>query len=45
MHGGQFIASVNLVKALGGGWEGLAQPETAEAHQKTQATLSTQLKN
>jgi hypothetical protein len=23
MHGGQFIASVALVKALGGGWEGL----------------------
>lgn len=45
MHGGQFIASVNLVKALGGGWEGLAQPEVAEVNQKSSATLSTQLKN
>jgi NodT family efflux transporter outer membrane factor (OMF) lipoprotein len=26
MHGGQFIASVALVKALGGGWQGFAKP-------------------
>jgi len=26
IRGGQFIANVNLVKALGGGWEGLPQP-------------------
>ena len=29
MHGGQFIASVALVKALGGGWEGFSKPGTA----------------
>ena len=27
MHGGQFIASVALVKALGGGWEGFAKTD------------------
>jgi len=26
IHGGQFIANVNLVKALGGGWEGIKTP-------------------
>ena len=26
MHGGQFIANVALVKALGGGWQGLVEP-------------------
>jgi len=31
MHGGQFIASVALVKALGGGWEGLnTQPQATK---------------
>jgi NodT family efflux transporter outer membrane factor (OMF) lipoprotein len=30
IHGGQFIASVNLVKALGGGWEGLPKPLVPE---------------
>ena len=34
MHGGQFIASVALVKALGGGWQGFAKPE---ARQETSA--------
>ncbi len=26
IHGGQFVANVNLVKALGGGWEGFKTP-------------------
>ena len=26
IHGGQFVANVNLVKALGGGWEGIKTP-------------------
>jgi hypothetical protein len=26
MHGNQFLASVALVKALGGGWEGFKEP-------------------
>jgi outer membrane protein TolC len=30
MHGGQFIASVALVKALGGGWEGLTPSQTPQ---------------
>jgi NodT family efflux transporter outer membrane factor (OMF) lipoprotein len=30
MHGGQFIASVALVKALGGGWQGLAKPDAPQ---------------
>lgn len=30
MHGGQFIASVALVKALGGGWSGLGPVQTTE---------------
>ena len=34
MHGGQFLASVALVKALGGGWQGFAKPE---ARQETSA--------
>ena len=31
MHGGQFIASVALVKALGGGWEGLSSSVKSES--------------
>lgn len=30
MHGGQFIASVALVKALGGGWQGFTKPEAMQ---------------
>ncbi len=31
MHGGQFIASVALVKALGGGWQGFTKPDASQA--------------
>jgi len=38
MHGGQFIASVALVKALGGGWEGLA-PITSPTPSQTTSPI------
>ena len=31
IHGGQFLASVSLVKALGGGWQGLPLPNPTTA--------------
>jgi len=38
MHGGQFIASVALVKALGGGWEGLSNAQITPTVSLTEQT-------